>query len=308
MLSSGQEFRNALWGHIDLLGHSQVLYPLSTGPALTSGEKQQPDHPANAIIIRRARALGATPIVAHGGNLGQEGVADLILGDASIMEVLQFGDYTGLDLWYDLLSAGYDIAPAGGTDYPVGELPGTERTVVRPRTANYSGWLYGLVQGHGFVTNGPWLEMLVDGKRPGDTLNVQPGDSVTVRIEMTAADVAQPAQDLQCVVGGQPVTGKISSQGRIHTWEAMVPISEPTWVAARTMPVAQKNRRLAHTAAVRICIEGQEALDRGARQRLVRRIERLLRTAETRAVFAAEAQEAEVLTLFRAALEKARGI
>ncbi len=72
------------------------------------------------------------------------------------------------------------------------------------------------------------------------------------------------------------------------------------------MPTNHKDRRLAHTAAIRILVNNQRPTCDDAQDRLAQRIERLLKIAETRAVYQDESQEDEVLTLFRTALERSR--
>jgi hypothetical protein len=301
LLSSGQEFRNARWGHVDLLGHRSLIEPLSTGPALTGS--QLADYPANATVIRQARELGGIAVIAHGGNLGLEGVADLILGECRVMEVLQFGDFTGLDLWYDLLSAGFHVAPAAGTDYPVGNLPGVERVVVAPDGEGYRGWLGGLERGRSFVTNGPWIELSVNGQPPGAVIEASAGDVLEIEARVHSG-LRDGAMDPVVLIGGRPIDGRIESQGPYRTWRGQWRVDGPTWIAARTEHRGEFAHRLAHTAAVMIKTAGQPPRDAAAVDRLRERLARLIATAQREARFDDAAQKSRVLEIFTTAQGK----
>lgn len=106
---------------------------------------------------------------------------DVPLGNVKFAEIAQ-GGVIGTDNWFDFLNLGYQIAAAAGTDYPYLDHPGAYRTYVQMR-GDYSvdGWFDGLKAGRSFVTNGPLLDVNVNGRIPGERLELSKGDMIRIK-------------------------------------------------------------------------------------------------------------------------------
>ena len=97
-------------------------------------------------------------------------------------EVMQFG-FVGTGRWFDFLNLGYKLAPSAGTDYMFDfTLPGAERSYVQvEKPFTLQKWFDGLKRGETFVTNGPMLEFTVNGKPMGSELQLNSGDTITIK-------------------------------------------------------------------------------------------------------------------------------
>ena len=126
---------------------------------------------------------------AHHGELfnGRRGLAiDVPFGLVDFIEVLQ-GGRIATETWYNFLNLGFRILPVGGADWPYfgPTLPGVERTYVNvERPFSVDAWLEGFRRGRAYVTNGPFLELSVNGQPMGAELNVPRG--ATIEIEASA--------------------------------------------------------------------------------------------------------------------------
>jgi len=93
--------------------------------------------------------------------------------------------------WYRYLDAGCRLPLVGGTDRMSAEVPlGQVRTWARldPDTElTFEAWARAIRAGRTFVTSGPVLELRVDGRGPGDSLDVTAGGHVEVEVVARAA-------------------------------------------------------------------------------------------------------------------------
>src|SRR5262249_55981641 len=86
--------------------------------------------------------------------------------------------YAGtVPIWHRLLNCGSRVPPSAGTDCFLtrifSQLPGGDRVYVHVDGAlTYAGWIDGLKRGRSFVTNGPMLELTVDGKELGSVIQL----------------------------------------------------------------------------------------------------------------------------------------
>lgn len=147
------------------------------GHAITLGADDWLDFPEDYLaydrLWRRARDAGAVNGYAHWGLGGaDEGFATWAPeGLLDFLEVLGFG-IPYYPFWYDLLNLGFRITPTAGTDYPCGPgLPGRERFYTRlDESLSYGAWIEAVRRGRTFVTNGPVLELSIEGVAVGDEL------------------------------------------------------------------------------------------------------------------------------------------
>ena len=93
------------------------------------------------------------------------------LGIVDFNSVMQFT--LGTERYFDFLNLGYRMTASAGTDTPYGGTPGAVRLYA------YTGpdfapdrWFEAVRGGHTFVTNGPMVELTVNGALPGETIEV----------------------------------------------------------------------------------------------------------------------------------------
>ncbi len=120
-LISGEEYRDSAMGHINLLGLSKVIQPISTGGL--GQPKVHVNWPPLLDVLNRSREVGGLGGVAHGGSLGRHptATADAVLDGVDFFEIGNAHLYA-IELWYRLMNCGYNLPPAAGRGHGPAEL------------------------------------------------------------------------------------------------------------------------------------------------------------------------------------------
>ena len=193
---AGLEFRNDLLGHVHALGLTGVPDVLHTGH---ENAAQPWDWPPNSVACARMRDLNAVTTYAHpvfapgddpddlfrpGRSVeARELVADAALGVVDAIELAScFDDAGAVTLYHHLLSCGLRLAATAGSDAflsfargpaPASNPPGWCRVYAHLQSTPLSvdAFAAAVRAGRTLVTNGPWLELEVDGQHaPADDL------------------------------------------------------------------------------------------------------------------------------------------
>jgi hypothetical protein len=225
LLVSGQEHpRTHVLGHTIILGAEAAI-----------------DRRTSYTVYRgfweEAARLGGAAGYAHwGAGHARDGlVIDAPSGLLSFIEVLQF-DLPHYEVWYEMLNLGTRIAPSAGTDFPcIPSVPGRERFYTRvdgpPERAS---WVEGVRHGRTFVTNGPMLDLAVDGAGIGEELRLGSGREVRIRGRVRFDPARDDVQRLELVHNGAlaAVAEQRSTPGEIAL-DVSMDVREPGWFALR---------------------------------------------------------------------------
>jgi len=156
------------------------------------------------------------------------------------VDALEIGGLRGSDFstqeWYRYLNCGYRVAVCGGTDKMGAYCAlGWRRTYAltdpkRPFT--YANWTKAVRAGRTFSTNGPLIDLVVDGRRIGDTIDMsRRGGTVEVVAE---AECVWPLGVIEIVHNGRVVADTRSTRGakklRVAT---KLKLDGSGWIAAR---------------------------------------------------------------------------
>ena len=271
---SGQEYRSAQYGHLNLFLRDRLVLE---GQNLNAN-----DWPVYGLVGSETLSQGGYAIHAHGG-YALEIYADAALGSVSGVELLQFGVYRGIGLadWYHMLNSGYRFPCVGASDYPACRFFGDCRTYIwsdetktseptdstenkTPSSPDFRQWFRAAADGRSFVTTGPLLLLEVDGKRPGETImrgdrqSLETTARIRVRCEVT------PVKNLDLIVNGQTVKSfEIPSSLQKGEWfkvEHKLELKESSWIAARawsTTPGGQPDAE-SHTNPVFVDLNGKK--------------------------------------------------
>jgi TolB protein len=223
----GQEFHTSFWGHVGLLGlKDHLLLPGYAAYANTAASSLQP---TNAAVLDLAHAQGALGGYVHPFDsypepsdstrpLTAEFPVDVALGKVDYYEALGFVDdpMATARVWYQILNCGFALPAGAGTDAMAnfaslrGPL-GMNRVFVRSGAPlEHRGWLAGLKAGRSFATNGPLLELTINGRGLGDTLRLGAGvREVSARVSLRSN---VPVDHLE-VIGKGTVVRKIPLEG-----------------------------------------------------------------------------------------------
>lgn len=247
----GVEYRN------DLLGHFFAFGVRGTPARFHSGFAGDEDWPPNAEACRELRALGAVLGYSHpyhapigdasppgdvvGGGVrncvAREIVVDAALGLVDALDVINHSSIEGTAAVYrHLIGAGNRLAATAGTDTMLSftrrgnqsNPPGWGRVYAKvdgPLTAE--SFAEAIRRGRTFATTGPWLELSVNGRGPGDTLDLVPGD----RVAIVARVLGEEAEYLQVRTAGG-VLARTEVSGGEAVLEAELIVGEPTYVVA----------------------------------------------------------------------------
>ena len=169
--------------------------------------------------------------------------------------------------YYQLLNCGFRLPASSGTDWWIYDH---NRVFVHVEGEfNDDSWLAGLRAGRTFVSNGPLLEMTVNGQRPGAVLNA------SGPLQVAASAMSRLSFDtLQIIKDGEVVAEQASIQGQEARLEREIPVDCGGWIAARVLSRTRTHANypvFAHTSPVYYRVKDTPARHRIGRRRLHRR-------------------------------------
>ncbi|MCC6858420.1 MAG: CehA/McbA family metallohydrolase [Bryobacterales bacterium] len=282
-IRSGIEARSHFYGHVNLLGVRELIRPISAGSVYANSPEA---YPFPLVLFERAKQAGGTVGYAHfdGSQKHSALLMDVALERIDFVEVFQSGVLkTGP--WYELLNAGFRVTGIAGSDFPVPlntwkpwprhvPLLGPERTLVKasPGLSAYENWAAGIRAGNVVVSNGPLLEISVNGRPPGARVNWSGAEAV-VEGEAVAA-YHGPIERVEIVVNGRVAAVREGNGENRLRLPFQVKVGESSWVAARAAAKSAAEPKLqAHTNAVYLLRDGRAVSVGEARQALRRRWE-----------------------------------
>ncbi|XBH07685.1 PVC-type heme-binding CxxCH protein [Singulisphaera sp. Ch08] len=256
---SGQEYRSATYGHLNLFLRDDLVLE---GQSLNAN-----NWPLYGLVSRETRRRGGFAIMAHGG-YAQSIYADYVQGDLDGVELLQFGVYRGIgiDDWYRILNIGYRFPCVGASDFPACRKLGDCLTYVARKGSDapdFAGWLRASSEGRSFVSTGPLLLLEVDGQRPGAILRQEGKTPRKVRAQVKVLSTVAPVTNLQLIVNGQVVEElKIPASEGLGNWIELsrdVALDQSSWIAARAFGTANTGSPDAesHTNPVYVYLDGK---------------------------------------------------
>lgn len=273
-IRSGEEYRDSAQGHINLLGISEVIEPISTGGI---GRSERYNYPPLIDVFRRTHKLGGIGGPAHGAALAKSSTAllDTVLGEVDFFEIANSHLYK-TDVWYLLLNAGFIVPPVAGTDLPNflfrddwQPLFGEVRTYVNVGDGNgFDAWVEALKRGEVFVTSGPLLRFTVNGNPIGSQIQLPAGGG---EVEISA-ELSSPRElkSLEVVRMGEPLVAQPTQTERrgitTLTIRQKIAITESCWIAARgtggpkqaiEQGLGIQQSEIAHSGAIQILVGDQ---------------------------------------------------
>lgn len=220
------------------------------------------------------------------------------------MSQAEFPIMCAVDLYYQLLNAGFRLPVAAGTDKFFEEIPlGSNRTYAKvDGTANHASWLAAIKAGRNFVSNGPILEFDVDGHEPGDVVELKGSKSLKARVR---ARSILPFTTVNLVMDGDVVSHKTvpiwenPPKDGVYTMEveATVNLTKSSWLAARVADHPDLRNRIlprgvsvfAHTSPVYFLQDGKSVHETASISYLRKWVEGMLHWLSTNPPFATEA-------------------
>ena len=214
VLVVGQEYRPPFYGHVFMFGmREHLISPFTTGYEGTGIESL---YPSNTDMFRKARAQGAYTGYVHSqwngdpleGNLGG---AKGFMVDVALMTtdaVEWAGSQTGFAPVYAVWNNGLRVTLVGGedsiSDLHTTAFVGSARTYVKIPDGDFTmhTWLEGMRNGHAFMSTGPLVDFEVNGRIPGETIDISSGGEVIVSVDVASIT---PLERAELVFNGEVI-------------------------------------------------------------------------------------------------------
>jgi hypothetical protein len=255
----GQENRQHALGHMLLWGLKEPVMPWSSD-GLDEGELGGALDATLSDWADRTHAQGGTVISAHFPNPNGEPAVLVTTSRADAVEMLTHTD-DGMAEYYRYLNCGYRLPLVGGTDKMTSGVPvGLYRTYARlDEEFSYEAWCRAVRSGRTFLSGGPLLTFSVDGREPGDTVELPGPGTVTVQ---AAVRGVFPLRSLEIVLNGEVVAKADASGGRQASISEELRIPGNSWIACRVFGVDYhlddwRRRVFAHTSPVYVACGGE---------------------------------------------------
>lgn len=314
MMVVQEEFRNTsdMYGHMPLLRINRLVEPFFTGE-----RPYWEDYPPNYSIAKRVQEMGGVVSYAHpasrigvlvGPHLAREFPIDLALGVVNGLDLVSNMDEEAATyLYYRVLNSGLKCTASAGTDTQMdvtssNSISGGGKVYVKiepPLT--YEKWIDGFKAGRTFVSNGPLLSLLVDGKEPGAEIAINGRTRLNITSE--ALSLA-PMQSLELVVNGEVVArAEPSQEGTVAKLSHVLELDQSAWIAARVRGAGHRrvmndSQLYAHTSPVYCHRDGKPVALAKDAAIVIAWIDLLIADVKKSPRFATEARRQEVLNLF----------
>ena len=332
-LRYGQEYRMP-FGHRTFLNPETLFFPLATG---VRGTAREAPFPPLYEYIRRLRSEQGDQVVvgmphpyfaylAEGvpfsGTSPSEIPLDAALGVVDFFDIncIPSSEAGSAAIYARLLNAGFRLAAAGGSDTfsDTSRDPplGTGRTYVHlPEGAGPEAWALGLRRARSFSTNGPLLELDVDGHGMGEQIDHSGPATLTVRARAVSA---VPMERLSVLVNGSvwreaagdPAADAVAGSPFELQLSGELELGDSAWIAVRAEGPRSvwttDSSLFAHSSPVYVLLDGREIAVEADRSFMEQMIEDFGKAMERRDDWLNEAQRELVLAGVEEALARVR--
>lgn len=319
-IGNGEEHRHnfAGWGqgygHVMLLDLPRLIHPASIGPGIM---KAGTDGRPLQMGIDEARAQGSVILWCH-DQWGYEDIPNWVLGRLQATNIFDGGTHGSYQhSFYRYLNAGFRVPFSTGTDWFQYDFSRVYVPAATPPTPRE--FLDTLVTGRTMITNGPLLELTVDGRVIGSTLELASPGKVTIaarcvgRLNFARLELIRNGVVIE-QIAAQP-------QGRHYaaSLQRTIDVSEPCWFAVRTPPPPVKDFAdfqtpvlknelgqylFGHTSAVFVDLAGRHVFDRATAEGLLAEMREHRRIIADQAKFADDTERQRVLKVYDNAIER----
>jgi len=299
-------------GSLALLHCHRVVYPLTFGGPTGKEDWTLFDwcgqcHRKKGLVVW-TNPLHQTKYFQHG-----EPLADLILGEVDAFELTFFEDspFDALADYYRLLQAGLVVPLVGASSKDSNGVPlGAMRTYARVGSEmefTYANWIEAVRAGRTFVTNGPLLDVTINGQVPTSRCDIAAGEPITIRV---GAKCWSPFEHLELLWNGEVLKATSATDGPPyhavldHEWKP----DRSGWLAVRCrgetlVPSRPAPQRLfAHSSAIGVRVaDAPEWGEAESLNRLMTDLDAMLRWAKEKARCDTPAQRERLCHVFEEA-------
>jgi len=302
LVNNGQEHRHNFgdmgegFGHVMLLNIKTMIQPVSIGPGISH---RGTDGTPLQTGIEEARRQGGTAIWCH-NNWGREDVPNFVSGKVDAQNIFDGGSHGSYeDSFYHYLNAGIRVPFSTGTDWFMYDLARVYTKV--EGSLGIKSWLAALAKGRSFITNGPLLQLTVEGKDLGDTVELERGREVSVQASASgrlAFAKLQLIRNGKVVLENEPRSKDGYFEARL---DRSIRMDEPSWLAIRVSSQANNElgRQLfAHTSPIYIHVGGKPVRQPEEVSYLLKQMEEAKQEIAGKGLFASPKEREAVLSVY----------
>lgn len=299
------------YGHVMFLDLRKLIRPVSIGRGIM---KSGADAPPLRDGIDEAKRQGATVLWCH-NTFGLEDIPNWLQGRPHAQNIFDgdpedHGNYQ--DTFYRYLNAGLRVPFSTGTDWFIYDFSRAYASV--PSMNSSADWLKALEAGKTFITNGPLLELDVEGQGPGGVLLLDRLRPIRIRgravgrVDFKYLELVHNGLTFG-IVESRPVEGHFEA-----SIDRDLP-GDPGWWALRTPPPPVKPTPLidaprselggflfAHTSAVHVETGGRSLFKRDAAEGLLAEMKEARAKILKNGVFTDDHQRDHVLEVYALAI------
>jgi hypothetical protein len=205
-----------------------------------------------------------------------------------------------MDLYYQLLNCGFQLPASGGSACGVKPLAvGYNRVYVKLDTPfSYDGFFQALKAGRSFSTNGPMLDLRVDGKEMGSRIEFDHPKKIRIEAVAEGAEL----ESIEIIVNGQSRAG-VRGKGKLVATQT-IDVRESIWVAARAFEKSEKTIVFGQTSPIYVLKGGKPVRVPSSVQYWLAKVDSLIARTRAQSGFKAEEHRQETLAVY----EKARNV
>ena len=243
MISIGEEYRPAWYGHINFINLTKhLISPFTTAYQDTGIDSL---YPSNTDMFRLARKQGAIgghvhpfgrePSMKSEYRVAQTYAVDVALESFEYLEVLTSAShYTNTSkTWHRSLNCGFKVTASAGEDSILNLI--ATPVIGSARVYAYLGdklewdrWVDAIRNGQTFVSNGPLIQLEVDGEIPGGEIHLPAGGgSVNVRATMESI---VPLETFEIIRNGKVIESiPLDKDNQKAVFEKRIEVTESGW-------------------------------------------------------------------------------
>jgi len=294
-----QEYHTSYWGHLGLLDlREHFLTPDFSAYQLSALASP---YPHNGAVADLAHAQGALVGYVHPfdweivpdkeKSLTNALPVDVALGKVDYIEVVGFSDHKATAaVWHRLLNLGFKVSAGAGTDamanYASLRGPvGMNRVFLQTGGDTSAEALHkALREGHSVASNGPLLALQVDGKNPGDTIELASGRKLNYRAAMRSL---APLDHVEVLYNGRVVARHGKKDATTAELSGAIPVTESGWILLRAWnddpdALIFDIYPYASTSPIYVSIGGRPATSPKDAEYYLRWIDRIIASADAR--------------------------
>jgi hypothetical protein len=310
----GTENRNHMLGHMSMLGTKGLpVFPMCCGGP-SEAHIGDPDFLMLAEWALENKNKGGVVIRPHFPYCGfTEDPVPILTGLVDALEIAMPGgrDFAFQE-WYRYLNCGYKVAVVGGTDKmgaycPLGWLR-TYALLDTNRPFDYDNWADAVRSGRTFSSSGPLIDMRVEGKRVGDTIEL-PASGGTLEVR-TYAESVWPLGRIEILYNGEVAAAeKGGKDTNSLTVTAKIRAAKSGWIAARACGYERHpaSYAVAHSSPVYVKCGDSRAFDGPAAQHMLGLVEGGIEYLETISTAFDEKSRKRMVKLFKEAQQELEG-